>query len=202
MYFLSVKGCSLSRCRFYRGVPQGTVLGSCMAPIWKPLKIQRSLCRCAHVPLHADWPILLHCSFFVVVVWKVRSHLAALKSSGSVASSNASIAAPPHASHSQSFSEPLTPSFENLHLRSSQDPHHHPTSSSPSSSAPARIDPQTHPQPRPSLHELAPSEEVAPRVRTGRKSPDTWHKFLFQAGWWSWFHSFNSFPPSHCSYSN
>lgn len=172
MYFLSVKGYSLRQCRFYSGVPQGTVLSSCMAPVWKPLKIQRSPCRCACVPLHADWPILLHCSFFVVVVWKVRSHLAALKSSGSMASSNSTT--PPLVSHSQSFSDPLTPSFENLHLRNSQDPHHHPTSSSPSSSAPARIDAQPHPQLRPSLHELAPSEEAAPRVRTGRKSPDTW----------------------------
>lgn len=106
---------------------------------------------------------------FCFVVCKVRSHLAALKSSGSVASSNASAATPPIVPWSHSFSEPLAPSFENLHLRNSQEPHqhHHHSSSSPSSSStPARTDPQSHPQPRP--HEPAPSDEVPPRVRTGR----------------------------------
>ncbi|KAM7406877.1 hypothetical protein PAMA_002870 [Pampus argenteus] len=112
---------------------------------------------------------------------QVRSHLAALKSSGSVASSNSSATTPPAASRPHSFSEPLTLSFENLHLRNSQEPrqhhhqHHHPPSSSPSfsSSTPARTDPQPHPQPRPSLHELAPSVEVPPRVpvRTTSRSP-------------------------------
>ncbi|XP_040913808.1 mitogen-activated protein kinase kinase kinase kinase 4-like isoform X1 [Toxotes jaculatrix] len=107
---------------------------------------------------------------------QVRSHLAALKSSGSVAS-NSSAATPPVVSRSHSFSEPLAPSFENLHLRNSQEPHphHHPPSSSPSSSSstPARTDPQPHPQPRPSPHEPAPSEEVPPRVplRTTSRSP-------------------------------
>uniref|UniRef100_A0A671W565 non-specific serine/threonine protein kinase n=1 Tax=Sparus aurata TaxID=8175 RepID=A0A671W565_SPAAU len=68
---------------------------------------------------------------------QVRTHLAALKSSGSVASSNSSTTTPPAVSRSHSFSEPLAPSFENLHLRNSQDPHqhHHPPSSSPSSSS-------------------------------------------------------------------
>ncbi|KAM7380091.1 hypothetical protein PAMP_003409 [Pampus punctatissimus] len=108
---------------------------------------------------------------------QVRSHLAALKSSGSVASSNSSATTPPAASRPHSFSEPLTLSFENLHLRNSQEPrqHHHqhhlhPPSSSPSSSSstPARTDPQPHPQPRPSPHESAPSVEVPPRVRTGQ----------------------------------
>lgn len=149
------------------------------APVWlqseinpkdtpKPLSLlECSACRLTHPP-----PM---CSVFVVC--KVRSHLAALKSSGSVASSNAAATAPPAVSRSQSFSEPLAPSFENLHLRNSQEPHqhHHPPSSSPSSSSssttPARTDPQPHPQPRPSPHELAPSEEVPPRVRTGRKTP-------------------------------
>nr|XP_046260753.1 mitogen-activated protein kinase kinase kinase kinase 4-like isoform X1 [Scatophagus argus] len=107
---------------------------------------------------------------------QVRSHLAALKSSGSVASSNSSATTLPIVSRSQSFSEPLA-SFENLHLRNSQEPHqhHHPPSSSPSSSSskPARTDPQPHPQLRPSPHELAPSEEVPPRVpvRTTSRSP-------------------------------
>uniref|UniRef100_A0A4W6DGJ3 non-specific serine/threonine protein kinase n=1 Tax=Lates calcarifer TaxID=8187 RepID=A0A4W6DGJ3_LATCA len=111
---------------------------------------------------------------FCFVVCKVRSLLAALKSSGSVAS-NSPTTTPPIVSRSHSFSEPLTPSFEKLHLRNSQEPHqhHHLPSSSPSSSSstPARIDPQPLPQPRPSPHEPAPSEEVPPRVRTGRKTP-------------------------------
>ncbi|XP_071337280.1 mitogen-activated protein kinase kinase kinase kinase 4-like isoform X3 [Trachinotus anak] len=107
---------------------------------------------------------------------QVRSHLAALKSSGSVAS-NSSATTPPIVSRSHSFSEPLAPSFDNLHLRNSQEPHqhHHPPSSSPSSSSstPARTDPQPHPQPRPLPHEPAPSEEVPPRVpvRTTSRSP-------------------------------
>ncbi|XP_040004343.1 mitogen-activated protein kinase kinase kinase kinase 4-like isoform X3 [Xiphias gladius] len=106
---------------------------------------------------------------------QVRSHLAALKSSGSAAS-NSSATTPPVVSRSHSFSEPLAPSFENLHLRNSQElhQHHHPPSSSPSSSSstPARTDPQPHPQPRPSPHEPAPSE-VPPRVpvRTTSRSP-------------------------------
>ncbi|GLD71588.1 mitogen-activated protein kinase kinase kinase kinase 4-like isoform X2 [Lates japonicus] len=107
---------------------------------------------------------------------QVRSLLAALKSSGSVAS-NSPTTTPPIVSRSHSFSEPLTPSFEKLHLRNSQEPHqhHHPPSSSPSSSSstPARIDPQPLPPPRPSPHEPAPSEEVPPRVpvRTTSRSP-------------------------------
>ncbi|XP_059199318.1 mitogen-activated protein kinase kinase kinase kinase 4-like [Centropristis striata] len=101
---------------------------------------------------------------------QVRSHLAALKSSSGVASAPA----PPVVSRSHSFSEPLPSSFENLHLRNSQE-HHHPPSSSPSSSSssssssmPARTDPQPHPQHRPSS-----SEEVPPRVpvRTTSRSP-------------------------------
>ncbi|XP_030283455.1 mitogen-activated protein kinase kinase kinase kinase 4-like isoform X4 [Sparus aurata] len=108
---------------------------------------------------------------------QVRTHLAALKSSGSVASSNSSTTTPPAVSRSHSFSEPLAPSFENLHLRNSQDPHqhHHPPSSSPSSSSsrPARTDPQPLPQHRPTPHDLASSEEVPPRVpvRTTSRSP-------------------------------
>ncbi|XP_037645693.1 mitogen-activated protein kinase kinase kinase kinase 4-like isoform X5 [Sebastes umbrosus] len=107
---------------------------------------------------------------------QVRSHLAALKSSVSVASSNSSSSAaagtPPVVSRSHSFSEPLVaPSFENLHLRNSQEHHHPPSSSSsPSSTTPARSDPQPHPQHRPSA---PPSEEVPPRVpvRTTSRSP-------------------------------
>ncbi|XP_035764970.1 traf2 and NCK-interacting protein kinase isoform X3 [Neolamprologus brichardi] len=105
---------------------------------------------------------------------QVRSHLAALKSSISVASSN-STATPPVVSRSHSFTEPLTPSFENLHLQNSHESRHHlPSSSSPlssSSSTPARTDPHPHPQPRP--HEPAPSAEVPPRVpvRTTSRSP-------------------------------
>uniref|UniRef100_A0A3Q2WA55 non-specific serine/threonine protein kinase n=1 Tax=Haplochromis burtoni TaxID=8153 RepID=A0A3Q2WA55_HAPBU len=105
---------------------------------------------------------------------QVRSHLAALKSSSSVASSN-STATPPVVSRSHSFTEPLTPSFENLHLQNSHESRHHlPSSSSPlssSSSTPARTDPHPHPQPRP--HEPAPSAEVPPRVpvRTTSRSP-------------------------------
>lgn len=142
-----------------------------MAPIGKTPKdtlkpltlLECTACRLTHPP-----PM-----FSVFVVCKVRSHLAALKSSGSVASSNSSATTLPVVLRSHSLSEPLAPSFENLHLRNSQETHqhHHPPSSSPSSSSstPARTDPQPHPQPRP--NELAPSEEVPPRVRTGRKSP-------------------------------
>uniref|UniRef100_A0A8C9YI14 non-specific serine/threonine protein kinase n=1 Tax=Sander lucioperca TaxID=283035 RepID=A0A8C9YI14_SANLU len=102
----------------------------------------------------------------------VRSHLAALKSSGSVAASNSSATTLPAVSRSHSFTEPLAPSFENLHLRNSQEHPHSPSSSpSSSSSTPARTDPQPHSQHRPSPREPAPSEEVPPRVRTGRKIP-------------------------------
>uniref|UniRef100_A0A665W1M3 non-specific serine/threonine protein kinase n=1 Tax=Echeneis naucrates TaxID=173247 RepID=A0A665W1M3_ECHNA len=105
----------------------------------------------------------------------VRSHRAALKSSGSVAP-NSSATTLPVVSRSQSFNEPLAPSFENLHLRNSQEPHQHhhlPSPSPSSSSSPAHTDPQPHPQPRPSSHEAAPSEEVPPRVpvRTTSRSP-------------------------------
>ncbi|XP_041662407.1 mitogen-activated protein kinase kinase kinase kinase 4-like isoform X4 [Cheilinus undulatus] len=106
---------------------------------------------------------------------QVRSHLAALKNN--VASSNSSATTPPLVSRSHSFTEPLVPSFENLQLRKSQEPHqhHHPSSSSPSSSlsTPAHTDPQHHAQARPSPHEPAPSEEVPPRVpvRTTSRSP-------------------------------
>ncbi|XP_056145449.1 mitogen-activated protein kinase kinase kinase kinase 4-like isoform X1 [Lampris incognitus] len=112
---------------------------------------------------------------------QVRSHLAALKSSGSAApssaasSSSSSATPPPVVSRSHSFSEPLAPSFANLHLRNSQDTHHHhhPPSSSPPSSSPARTDPQSHLQPRPSPHEPVHTEEVPPRVpvRTTSRSP-------------------------------
>ncbi|XP_019208647.1 mitogen-activated protein kinase kinase kinase kinase 4 isoform X4 [Oreochromis niloticus] len=106
---------------------------------------------------------------------QVRSHLAALKSSSSVASSNSSTATPPVVSRSHSCTEPLTPSFENLHLQNSHESRHHlPSSSSPlssSSSTPARTDPHPHPQPR--QYEPAPSAEVPPRVpvRTTSRSP-------------------------------
>ncbi|XP_029936645.1 mitogen-activated protein kinase kinase kinase kinase 4 isoform X1 [Myripristis murdjan] len=123
---------------------------------------------------------------------QVRSHLAALKSSGSVASSSSSSSSatppppPPAVCRSHSFSEPpAPPSFANVHLRNSQEPHqhhhqhhhhhhhHHPSSSPSSSSMPARTDPLPHPQPRPSPHEPAPTEEVPPRVpvRTTSRSP-------------------------------
>ncbi|KAJ4933409.1 hypothetical protein JOQ06_030240 [Pogonophryne albipinna] len=59
---------------------------------------------------------------------QVRSHLAALKSSGSVNSSNSIASAPPLVSRPHSFSEPLPSSFENLHLCNSNNkrdsPHH------------------------------------------------------------------------------
>ncbi|XP_035860532.1 mitogen-activated protein kinase kinase kinase kinase 4-like isoform X7 [Sander lucioperca] len=105
---------------------------------------------------------------------QVRSHLAALKSSGSVAASNSSATTLPAVSRSHSFTEPLAPSFENLHLRNSQEHPHSPSSSpSSSSSTPARTDPQPHSQHRPSPREPAPSEEVPPRVpvRTTSRSP-------------------------------
>uniref|UniRef100_A0A8C9YNN6 non-specific serine/threonine protein kinase n=1 Tax=Sander lucioperca TaxID=283035 RepID=A0A8C9YNN6_SANLU len=105
---------------------------------------------------------------------EVRSHLAALKSSGSVAASNSSATTLPAVSRSHSFTEPLAPSFENLHLRNSQEHPHSPSSSpSSSSSTPARTDPQPHSQHRPSPREPAPSEEVPPRVpvRTTSRSP-------------------------------
>ncbi|XP_037543028.1 mitogen-activated protein kinase kinase kinase kinase 4 [Nematolebias whitei] len=108
---------------------------------------------------------------------QVRSHLAALKSSSSMAPPNSSPSAPPVVSRSQSFSEPLTPSFENLHLHKSHKSHQHhqppSSSSSASSSTPARTDPQTHHQSRPLPHEKTPSEEVLPRVpvRTTSRSP-------------------------------
>ncbi|XP_063743207.1 mitogen-activated protein kinase kinase kinase kinase 4-like isoform X1 [Eleginops maclovinus] len=105
---------------------------------------------------------------------QVRSHLAALKSSGSMASSNSIPTAPPLVSRPHSFSEPLPSSFEKLHLRNNnnnQEPHHHPPSSSPSSSTPARTDPKPQPPYRP--NDPAPSEEVPPRVpvRTTSRSP-------------------------------
>ncbi|XP_023192873.1 mitogen-activated protein kinase kinase kinase kinase 4-like isoform X5 [Xiphophorus maculatus] len=110
---------------------------------------------------------------------QVRSHLAALKSSSSVASPNSSAATPPVMSRSHSFTEPLTPSFENYHPHKSHEPHqhHHPASSSSSPSflpsAPARTEPQTHPQSRPMPHEKVPSEDGPPRVpvRTTSRSP-------------------------------
>ncbi|XP_062313695.1 mitogen-activated protein kinase kinase kinase kinase 4 isoform X3 [Osmerus eperlanus] len=88
-------------------------------------------------------------------------------------------AAPPAAVlRSPSFSEPVAPSFAHLHLRPQDSYHHHrlaqpPQSSSPSSSSPARTDPQPHPQPRATPHEPAPSDEAPPRVpvRTTSRSP-------------------------------
>ncbi|XP_072253580.1 mitogen-activated protein kinase kinase kinase kinase 4 isoform X3 [Leuresthes tenuis] len=103
---------------------------------------------------------------------QVRSHLAALKSSSSVASSNSSTSAAPVVSQSRPFRQPLAPSFENLHLHNSHDSHQHHQPPPPSaSSAPARTEPQTHPRPLP--HEKAPSEEAPPRVpvRTTSRSP-------------------------------
>uniref|UniRef100_A0A668AL70 non-specific serine/threonine protein kinase n=1 Tax=Myripristis murdjan TaxID=586833 RepID=A0A668AL70_9TELE len=89
---------------------------------------------------------------------QVRSHLAALKSSGSVASSSSSSSSatppppPPAVCRSHSFSEPpAPPSFANVHLRNSQEPHqhhhqhhhhhhhHHPSSSPSSSSMPVPV---------------------------------------------------------------
>ncbi|KAM4561796.1 mitogen-activated protein kinase kinase kinase kinase 4-like isoform 3-T3 [Fundulus diaphanus] len=110
---------------------------------------------------------------------QVRSHLAALKISSSVASPNSSASTPPAMSRSHSFTEPLTPSFENHHLHKSPESHQHhlppSSSSSPSflSSTPARPEPQTHPQSRPMPHEKVPSEDAPPRVpvRTTSRSP-------------------------------
>uniref|UniRef100_A0A146YRX0 non-specific serine/threonine protein kinase n=1 Tax=Fundulus heteroclitus TaxID=8078 RepID=A0A146YRX0_FUNHE len=111
---------------------------------------------------------------------QVRSHLAALKiSSSSVASPNSSASTPPAMSRSHSFTEPLTPSFENHQLHKSPESHQHhlppSSSSSPSflSSTPARPEPQTHPQSRPMPHEKVPSEDAPPRVpvRTTSRSP-------------------------------
>ncbi|XP_014894374.1 traf2 and NCK-interacting protein kinase-like isoform X4 [Poecilia latipinna] len=110
---------------------------------------------------------------------QVRSHLAALKSSISVTSPNSSASTPPVMSRSHSFTEPLTPSFENHHPHKSHEPHQHhlpaSSSSSPSflSSTPARTEPQTHPQSRPMPHEKVPSEDGPPRVpvRTTSRSP-------------------------------
>uniref|UniRef100_A0A3B5MXK1 non-specific serine/threonine protein kinase n=1 Tax=Xiphophorus couchianus TaxID=32473 RepID=A0A3B5MXK1_9TELE len=115
---------------------------------------------------------LLHEQAMLLVSFSriVRSHLAALKSSSSVASPNSSAATPPVMSRSHSFTEPLTPSFENYHPHKSHEPHqhHHPASSSSSPSflpsAPARTEPQTHPQSRPMPHEKVP-------VRTTSRSP-------------------------------
>ncbi|XP_077408057.1 mitogen-activated protein kinase kinase kinase kinase 4-like isoform X5 [Vanacampus margaritifer] len=90
------------------------------------------------------------------------SHLAALKSSNSAAPSPPP---PPVVARSQSFNEPggVTTSFAQLHLRS-QDPHHHHPS-------PARTDPQ----PQPPLHQpqVQPGDEVPPKVpvRTTSRSP-------------------------------
>ncbi|XP_054887864.1 mitogen-activated protein kinase kinase kinase kinase 4-like isoform X5 [Poeciliopsis prolifica] len=110
---------------------------------------------------------------------QVRSHLAALKSSSSVASPNSSASTPPVMSRSHSFTEPLTPSFENHRPHKSHEPHQHrhpaSSSSSPSflPSTPARTEPQTHPQSRPMPHEKVPSEDGPPRVpvRTTSRSP-------------------------------
>ncbi|XP_035994862.1 mitogen-activated protein kinase kinase kinase kinase 4 isoform X6 [Fundulus heteroclitus] len=111
---------------------------------------------------------------------QVRSHLAALKiSSSSVASPNSSASTPPAMSRSHSFTEPLTPSFENHQLHKSPESHQHhlppSSSSSPSflSSTPARPEPQAHPQSRPMPHEKVPSEDAPPRVpvRTTSRSP-------------------------------
>uniref|UniRef100_A0A668AZ33 non-specific serine/threonine protein kinase n=1 Tax=Myripristis murdjan TaxID=586833 RepID=A0A668AZ33_9TELE len=95
---------------------------------------------------------------FLVIYLPVRSHLAALKSSGSVASSSSSSSSatppppPPAVCRSHSFSEPpAPPSFANVHLRNSQEPHqhhhqhhhhhhhHHPSSSPSSSSMPVPV---------------------------------------------------------------
>lgn len=136
----------------------------CWVPVWLLCPEGTSCVR-----VHANSPLLPH--VFVFVIWKVRSHLAALKSSSSsTTSSNSSASpAPPAVSRSHSFSESLAPSFENLQLRNSQESHQHYQFSSPSSSSstPARTDPQPHPQPRPSPHETTPTQEVPPRVRTG-----------------------------------
>ncbi|KAM6969935.1 mitogen-activated protein kinase kinase kinase kinase 4-like isoform 1-T1 [Aplochiton taeniatus] len=119
---------------------------------------------------------------------QVRSNMAALKSSGSAAANPPPPPPPPAVSRSQSFSEPLAPSFALLHLHSQgahpHQPHHHhhhlhhhhhpatPPSSS-SSSSPARTDPQPHPQPRAPPCPPVPADEAPPRVpvRTTSRSP-------------------------------
>ncbi|TNN51488.1 Traf2 and NCK-interacting protein kinase [Liparis tanakae] len=98
------------------------------------------------------------------------SHLAALKSSNSAAPSPPPPPLPPPpppaVSRSQSFSEPggVTSNFAQLHLRS-QDPHHHHPS-------PARTDPQP-PLHQPQAHNRASGEEAPPKVpvRTTSRSP-------------------------------
>ncbi|XP_068446687.1 mitogen-activated protein kinase kinase kinase kinase 4-like isoform X2 [Clinocottus analis] len=98
------------------------------------------------------------------------SHLAALKSSNSAAPSPPPSPLPPPpppvVSRSQSFSEPggVTSNFAQLHLRS-QDPHHHHPS-------PARTDPQP-PFHHPQAHNRTSGEEVPPKVpvRTTSRSP-------------------------------
>ncbi|XP_054643932.1 mitogen-activated protein kinase kinase kinase kinase 4-like isoform X1 [Dunckerocampus dactyliophorus] len=100
-----------------------------------------------------------------------------LKSGGTATSSSSSAAAPPPAvCRSRSFTEQLTPVFDNLHLRHSQEHHHHPASSSPSSTSssasnPARTDPHPHPQTRPSPHEPSPELPPTVPVRTTSRSP-------------------------------
>ncbi|XP_061916471.1 traf2 and NCK-interacting protein kinase-like isoform X1 [Entelurus aequoreus] len=90
------------------------------------------------------------------------SHLAALKSSNSAAPSPPP---PPMVARSQSFSEPggVTANFAQLHMRSQEPHHHHPS--------PARTDSQ----PQPPLHQpqAPPSDEVPPKVpvRTTSRSP-------------------------------
>ncbi|XP_034407082.1 mitogen-activated protein kinase kinase kinase kinase 4-like isoform X10 [Cyclopterus lumpus] len=98
------------------------------------------------------------------------SHLAALKSSNSAAPSPPPPPLPPPpppvVSRSQSFSEPggVNSNFAQLHLRS-QDPHHHHPS-------PARTDPQP-PLHHPQAHNRASGEEAPPKVpvRTTSRSP-------------------------------
>ncbi|XP_055733966.1 mitogen-activated protein kinase kinase kinase kinase 4-like isoform X2 [Salvelinus fontinalis] len=104
-------------------------------------------------------PPAMHRPMEAQVQW---SHLAALKSS---------IATPPVASRSHSFSEPIVPGFAHLNLRS-QEQHHQPAPS-PSSSSLARTDLQPHPQPRATPLEKAPTDVSPPRVpvRTTSRSP-------------------------------
>ncbi|KAM9485250.1 mitogen-activated protein kinase kinase kinase kinase 4-like isoform 5-T5 [Salvelinus alpinus] len=75
------------------------------------------------------------------------------------------LAAPPVVSRSHSFSEPIVPSFAQLHL-CSQEQHHHPAPSSP-----ARTDPQSNPKALPL--DKAPTDDTPPRVpvRTTSRSP-------------------------------
>ncbi|XP_071197467.1 mitogen-activated protein kinase kinase kinase kinase 4-like isoform X5 [Salvelinus alpinus] len=65
------------------------------------------------------------------------------------------LAAPPVVSRSHSFSEPIVPSFAQLHL-CSQEQHHHPAPSSP-----ARTDPQSNPKALPL--DKAPTDDTPPR---------------------------------------